>query len=216
MVASPHAKLHLHLHHLAQETDVVQDMLQGREEAKGFHLAKRSGSSLYEGDPAAPTSCFNPNQLQFSLKAACGARPGRAGDPTRQSQGPVTGYARRSLETPRALQQPEELASWLKCVLAAKLRSACRWPRAKPDVRYAGDRVRNQVMVGYHTTREMGVEHNKNIAGWKLTRGGGGRPNSPRVFVNTRRPQYTPGSIMCDLRQQPTASLPNSFAESDY
>jgi hypothetical protein len=71
-------------------------------------------------------------------------------------------------------------------------------------------------MVGYHTTREMGVEHNKNIAGWKLTRGGGGRPNSPRVFVNTRRPQYTPGSIMCDLRQQPTASLPNSFAESDY
>jgi hypothetical protein len=62
----------------------------------------------------------------------------------------------------------------------------------------------------------MGVEHNKNIAGWKLTRGGGGRPNSPRVFVNTRRPQYTPGSIMCDLRQQPTASLPNSFAESDY
>ena len=123
MVASPHAKLHLHLHHLAQETDVVQDMLQGREEAKGFHLAKRSGSSLYEGDPAAPTSCFNPNQLQFSLKAACGARPGRAGDPTRQSQGPVTGYARHSLETPRALQQPEELASWLKCVLAAKLRS---------------------------------------------------------------------------------------------
>jgi hypothetical protein len=80
------------VHDELMEGLVHDELVEGLAAAKNFRPAMRTGAPVvgdgrYNGVPH-----FNPNQLQRTLVAVVGARPGRAGDPTRQSEGPATGW----------------------------------------------------------------------------------------------------------------------------
>ena len=70
----------------------TDDLRESLSDARRFRPAMRSGPSTAD-DRFNGVPLFNPNQLQRTLMATVGARPGRAGDPTRQSEGPATGCA---------------------------------------------------------------------------------------------------------------------------